>query len=254
MGTLVVDIVLPAERRDWNQPVRARFNQSHEQAKPRHAGDPALELRPHPVGEEGGDIAVGGRALRRHGPAFGGGDQFGGDLQLRDVIFGKPIVAQAKGRDQPAMHDQVGIASDRRGEVSIARQVEPKVPDVVGVIVRLHLSAQHDLVDDLCVRSIAGLGQQRIESLRARCLALAPGNRERGQEIHQALHLQGAGRVMDAIEQGTLLGLQSLGGTDIGLHHDLLNQLVRLQRYPLGDGADLAVGIDHNAPFSALDG
>ena len=66
------------------------------------------------------------------------------------------VVAQAQRRDQGAVDDQVGVAADRRGEVGVAVQVQPEVADVVGGIDRLHLGAQHDLVDDLGVRARRG--------------------------------------------------------------------------------------------------
>ncbi len=106
-------------RRD--QAVGAVVGQPDEQAEPGDPGDPALELRADPVGQEGGHVAVGGVAFGGHGPALGGGDQFGRVLHLRDVVG-------RSGRRRPgpsarisaAVDDQVGVAADRRGEVGVA--------------------------------------------------------------------------------------------------------------------------------------
>jgi hypothetical protein len=47
------------------------------------------------------------------------------------------------------MHNEVGVAADRRGEVRIAAQVETEVAVVFGGIFGLCLGAQHDFVDQL---------------------------------------------------------------------------------------------------------
>src|SRR5215217_7244305 len=75
-------------------PVGAGVDQPHEQAEAGDAGDPAVELGPDLVGQEGGDIAVGGVALGGHGPALGMGDALGGILDLADVLIGQAIAAQ----------------------------------------------------------------------------------------------------------------------------------------------------------------
>jgi hypothetical protein len=76
------------------------------------------------------------------------------------------------------VHDQVGVAADRRGEVGVLGQVQAVVADVLGRVDRLHLGAQHHLVDDVGVRAAAGLVQQAVEALGARRLALGPGQAE----------------------------------------------------------------------------
>ena len=53
------------------------------------------------------------------------------------------------------MHDQVGVAADRRGEVRVAAQVEAEMAVVLGGVFGLRLGAQHHLVDQLL--DVAGL-------------------------------------------------------------------------------------------------
>ena len=67
----------------------------------------------------------------------------------------RAIFAELQRRDQGAMHDQVGVAADRRGEMRIAAQVEAEVPDVLWRILGLALRAQHDLVDEMHARRLA---------------------------------------------------------------------------------------------------
>ena len=47
------------------------------------------------------------------------------------------------------MHDEIGIAADRRGEMGVAAQVEAEMAVVLGGIFGLRLRAQHHLVDQL---------------------------------------------------------------------------------------------------------
>ncbi len=48
--------------------------------------------------------------------------------------------------DQRAMYQQIGVAPDGRSEMCIVVQPEPEMPDVLGIVLGLHLAAQNDLV------------------------------------------------------------------------------------------------------------
>ena len=58
---------------------------------------------------------------------------------------------------------------------------------------------------------------------------------------------------MHPVDQRRLALFQRFGGADIGLHHHLLDQFVRLQRLARGDRDDLALGADDDAALSAFD-
>ena len=45
------------------------------------------------------------------------------------------------------MHDEIGIAADRRGEMRVAAQIEAEMAEILRRIFRLGLAAQHHLVD-----------------------------------------------------------------------------------------------------------
>ena len=66
-----------------------------------------------------------------------------------DLLVGQPAGAQAERADQRAVHDQVGVAADRRGEMRVAAQVQAEVAEVLGGVDRLRLRAQHHLVDEV---------------------------------------------------------------------------------------------------------
>ena len=101
---------------------------------------------------------------------------------VRDVLaLRQAAVAELAGADQRAMHDEIGIAADRRGEMRVAAQIEAEMAVVLGGIFGLRLGAQHDLVDQLLdVAALharqdvvellgaqrAGLGQRDVERLR----------------------------------------------------------------------------------------
>ena len=68
--------------------------------------------------------------------------------------------------DQRAMHHQVGVAADRRGEVRIAAQIEPEMAVVLRRVFGLRLGAQHHLVDQLLVLGAAHARQNLVEVAR----------------------------------------------------------------------------------------
>ena len=151
------------------------------------------------------------------------------------------------------MHDQVGIAADRRGEMGVAVQVQPEVADIVGAVDGLHLGAQHHLVDDLGVWRVAHLLQQPVEALGARRLAHAPAHVEGGEKVGEVLQLLLAGRLVHPVDQRRAALLQRLGGRRVGLDHHFLDQLVGVEELARGDRGDAAVRADDDAPLGTFD-
>ena len=72
------------------------------------------------LGEIAGDQPVDRLALGRHGAPLGGRDQPGDLLEPRFLRRRDAVLAEAERGDQRAMHDEVGIAADRRGEMRVA--------------------------------------------------------------------------------------------------------------------------------------
>ena len=81
----------------------------------------------------GRDITIHGAALGREARRSHIERCSPNSVEAALVGFGQAAFAQPVGRDQGAMDDQVGIAADRRGEVGIARQREPKWPRFSGL-------------------------------------------------------------------------------------------------------------------------
>ena len=82
--------------------------------------DMALEGRTDAVGEEMGDQPVGGLPLRRHGATLGCGNARRDLAQRADILGSRQaVVAEFQRADQGAVHDEIGVAADRRGEVGV---------------------------------------------------------------------------------------------------------------------------------------
>src|SRR5579871_4259001 len=62
---------------------------------------------------------------------------------------GQPAIAEFEGPDQSAMHDEIRVAPDRRGEMGVAFEIEAEMSVVLGSIFGLSLAAQHDLIDEV---------------------------------------------------------------------------------------------------------
>ena len=80
---------------------------------------------------------------------------------LSSVGLGQAAVAELERADQPAMHDQVGIAADRRGEMRVAAQVQAEMAVILRRVFGLRLRAQHHLVDQLLGVAALHLGEDR---------------------------------------------------------------------------------------------
>src|SRR3972149_81073 len=75
------------------------------------------------------------------------------------------VGAELERADQPAMHDQVGIAANGGGEVRVAAQVEAEMAVVLRRIFGLRLAAQYDFVDELLAIAALYLGEDAVEGL-----------------------------------------------------------------------------------------
>ncbi|MGT2485776.1 hypothetical protein ACU4GA_06680 [Methylobacterium oryzae CBMB20] len=79
-----------------------------------------------------GDQPVDGLALGRHGAALGRRDLLADLRQLAERnVGGEPVRAEPAGGDERPVHDQVGVAPDRRGEMRVAAQVEAEMPEIL---------------------------------------------------------------------------------------------------------------------------
>ena len=87
----------------------------------------------------------------------------GGRVELVDVFACQPVLAPAVTADQRAVHDQVGVATDGRGEVGVGLQRQAEVPEIFGVVVGLGYGTESGDIDQLRLIRVLGLGEKPIE-------------------------------------------------------------------------------------------
>ena len=147
----------------------------------------AGERRADAVGEMRGDQPVGRLALGRHGAALGIRDLLARRRAAAPIsLVLEAAVAEAQRAHQRAMHEQVGVAADRRGEVRVAAQVQAEVADVVGGVVGLALAAQHHLVDEVGDGQRLGAREDAVEVPGLQRRRLRQLHAERLEELAQA--------------------------------------------------------------------
>ena len=236
----VVAEVFAPERTHRDQPVRPRLVEPHEHAERLHAGDAARELGTDMVGEEGGEVSVVGVPLRDHRAPLGFRDLLGRLVEMLDVPCTQAIVTPAMRRHQRAMHDQVRIAPDRRGEMRVGSQGEPEMPEVLRAVIGLRHRAQRGHRDQLGQLGLRRVVQQSVERRRPQHLPLR--QREAGGlgRLAQRFDLVRARLLMDAVEERRPQAFQLLRGGNVGEDHAFLDQPVRVEPVLERDGRDLA--------------
>jgi len=98
--------------------------------------------------------------------------------------------------NQRAMHNQVSVAPDWRGEVGIAAQSQAEMTDIVRAIDGLRLAAKDQLVDESSRRRCRRPPQHPIEQLRLQRLSLGKGQPDDlglGEEARNSSTFSGSG-------------------------------------------------------------
>jgi len=163
------------------------------------------------------------------------------------TLLGRPSDRpEALRADQRAVHDQIGVAADGRGEMRVAAQIEPEMAVVLGRVLGLRLTAQHHLVDELLVLGAAHARQDAVEIGRPHRLTLGELDVERRHELAQRLDLFRRWLVVHAIDQRHAGALQRLGRRDVGENHEFLDQPVRVEAWRSDDAVDRAVGLQND--------
>ena len=102
--------------------------------EPGHAGNARLEHHAHLVCHEDGQIPVDRVTFRQGGAAFGAGDVFARIGPTRDLSLRQPVLTQAQAQDQRTMHQQIGIAADRAGEMRVTGQSQAKMTYIFNTV------------------------------------------------------------------------------------------------------------------------
>ena len=143
---VVVGVVL--ERREPHQPVDEVDLKLHEETEARQAHDKAAELLADLIHHELRLLEIHHLALRLHGDALALGGVFPGLFQVKEeiLLLLGPERFALQGVLKHPVDDQVGVAPDGRGKVSVAARGEAEVADIFGGVMGLFHGAQEDVV------------------------------------------------------------------------------------------------------------
>ena len=139
-----------------------------------------------------------------------------------------------------AVHDQVGVAADRRREVRVVLEREPEVTDVAGLVDGLRHRANHRGADQRRVRTVADLLQQVAQVLRTDLLGGRQPEAELAQELSQCLEPVELGQPMHAIQRRHAMPVEKTRRRHVGGDHAFLDQAVRVVARLLDDRGDRA--------------
>ena len=147
------------------------------------------------------------------------------------------------------MHEQIGIAADRAGEMSIARQSEAEMTNIVGAIGGLRLAAQHHFADQLRFGRADVTTQHPIEIARMQLIAGWQRDTQRREEATQGVELGIRWRRMDPVHAGRVQAFQFLGGRDISKDHEFFDQPVTVEARAWGDAGNVALVVELDLTF-----
>src|SRR3569833_3203982 len=106
------------------------------------------------------------------------------------------------------MHEQVGVASDRRREVRVRAERQSEMPEPLGPIARLHLRPQQLLHALLAAVRISDALDDPVERAGLDDLPEREVDAEGLEVILQSYELLAARRLMDAVHDGRFLGFE----------------------------------------------
>ncbi|ODS03502.1 hypothetical protein AUC71_09280 [Methyloceanibacter marginalis] len=248
----MVEIFVPDARRG-DEAIRSSFGEAHKQAgahEPRHPGG---KRGADAVGEKGGNQTVGGVPLGRHGPPLRIGDSAGDLFQLLHFLIREAASAQVKGADQGAMHDEIGVAANGRGEMGVAPQVETEMPEILRAVFGLGLAAQDHFADELRGGRGPGLRENAIELSRLERAGLGQVHADGRKELAQRHELLLRGCVMHAIDQRRALGFERLGRGYVRLDHELFDEAMGVEPGRGRDGADLSLVVEQDLTLRQIE-
>src|SRR2546428_523537 len=215
--TLHEPVIVVRHRRHVHEPFDEVLDQLDEQTECRYAGDVAFELIADFVGHELhffplheltlGIVAAAFhlRRISRHLR------QLLGQLFPRVIVYSggpcPPVAQQPMPRStKRAMDDEVGITTDRRGEMRVARGREPEVPEVFWRVARLLHRPQHEKRNRLLFGLAVDSLDELLEVTRAKgACRRGEAVAEAGDELLELGHLQNVRLFVNAIERRRVL-------------------------------------------------
>ena len=244
--------ILAPHRPDRHKTIGAGFVQFDKQAKALHARNPARKFRPHPIRQEGRQIPIRRISFRHHRAAFGIGNQLCGFIEIFNIPWRQPIIAPTMPRDKRAMHHQIGIAPDGRGEVGVIPQSKAEMAKVYRRVIGLGHRAQRGDVHQFVEIGALSLGQQPVQMRCFQHQTFGQSKARRLGHFAQRVKLFGAGFFMHAKQHRAFEAEQVFGRRDVGGDHVFLDQLMRIEPVAVGDRQNHAFVRQHDFAFGQI--
>ena len=227
--------------------------QLDKQAKAGDAGDGTVEGLAHFIHHKFALEPVDDVAGRIISAAFGHGAGFS-ELDHVFVAVTK-LVWRLAGQCMfnPTMHEQIRIATYRRGKVGIVFQRQPEVADVVRAVHCLIETAQHNGLYQVPIRALSHLLQHLGIVFGLRLFTTWQGQAEIFEEGTQVGELFLLWCIVDAEQRRDLVLLEKFRGTNIGGDHAFLDQLMRVIPLQGHDAFDLFFGTELNHRFGSIE-
>ena len=228
MTAALLRVVVVAHRLEAQQAVDVDAAQLHEAAVLDHGRDQTLEH----LAQAFTQVAALEEAVDRAVGLVGAPLELGElGTERRELGLGVATaagVARIEHGLQRAVHHEVGVAADRRGEMRVLAEREPEVPDVERLVERLRHGAHHQRLDERPVGRLAEPFGDAAQVARLHLLRQVHLDAERGQRREQRVETLLLGRAVHAVETARTRLLERTRRGDVRQDHALLDELVRL--------------------------
>ncbi|KAG0924890.1 hypothetical protein G6F32_013749 [Rhizopus arrhizus] len=236
-----------------HQALHLRLVQFHEQAEAGHAADHAVELPADVLFHPRRAVTLVDLALGLIGATL-----TLGTLQRQRGHFARVVgelvqrLAGQRGLDR-AMHQQIGVAADRRSEVRVRLQRQAEVAVVVRAVDRQALAAQQHRFQQRGIGAVADLLQQLGVVAGAHLRPRRQAQLELLEEFQQVGVLGFRWLLVDAVRGRHVARQQVLGRLDVGRDHAFLDQLVRVVAHQHAGLGHFAAVVQHETHFAAFE-
>ena len=232
-----------------------------EDAERRDARDDALELLADELRHVLDLLHVGRLAFRLDGDALalGGPVRDVGERRAQLLLaLARQRTAALERLAQQAVHDEVRIAADRRGEVCVVARGEAEVAETLRRVARLLHRTQRDGLDDARFGLSLDLFEHLLHVHRpdmAR-LVLMDEEAERAEQVVEVLDLLLGRLLVHAVHEGQVLFIHVLGDGLVRREHAFLDDGLGERALALdeGDGVALLVELDLDLGDVEVDG
>jgi hypothetical protein len=246
-------VVVVLQRVCADEPFHEDVIEKDEEPEGGHAADRAPELVAEVALHELHLLELDRVAFRRDGDTLApGGPLRRGGEDLLPPTLGDAIPVEDRGGDE-AVHDEVRVTADRRGEMRVVPRGEGEVGLRLGRVSRLLHAAEDERVHERLLGASAHVLEQLLERLGGALGALAERQVEGAQELAEALDLGRVGRLVDAVDRGDAPAVQLLGDRHVGEEHELLDEAVRVEAKDALDVGGLAGGVEDDARLGEIE-